>query len=268
MAKANIQVVKENANLPVPAQFLEDSGAGFEQVTAKDQITPFIRIVHGLSPQVKPGSAKYNKEARIGNFVDTSLNKLYDSEEGILFIPVAMTKRFVLWPDPRQDGAFPLGQFNESDEIVATWPRDGLKFVAQDGKIMQQTYMWYGLFIDGDVVRPAVMALTGASIKIAKQWVTLANSKQSGGKVFPMYSHVYRLTTFIDKNQKGQDFPNWKVSEERMLDPSNAGDMALYTTGKTFNKQVVAGSVKVDERELGETSEAGGVDTTEAAKVI
>jgi len=91
--------------------FGEDSGAGFEDMSVKEQLIPFITILQGLSPQVDRSRAEYVEGAQMGMLFETASQELYDvkannPESGLPFIPCWREETYTEWV-PRNDVTFP-----------------------------------------------------------------------------------------------------------------------------------------------------------------
>jgi hypothetical protein len=91
--------------------FGEDAGAGFEDMSVKEQLIPFITILQGLSPQVDRSGPDYIEGAQIGMLFETASKELYDikinnPESGIPFIPCWREETYTEWV-PRNDVTLP-----------------------------------------------------------------------------------------------------------------------------------------------------------------
>ena len=93
-----------------------------------------------------------------------------------------------------------------------------------------------------------LITMTSTQLKKAKAWNMNLNSYTAMGKnglyTLPMASHVYRLRTVPERNDKG-DWFGWLISRERALDMQTEGH--IFRMGIEFAKSVRAGEVKVKE---------------------
>jgi hypothetical protein len=84
--------------------------------------------------------------------------------------------------------------------------------------------------------RPArcIIPMTSTQLKKARTWLNMMQAIKIGGKTPPMYSHIYRLTTVPESNEKG-NWQGWKVEIERVLTMS---DLHLAETAKQLTGEM------------------------------
>jgi len=253
---------KEEAGLPVPADFYEDQGAGFEGADSDSYAIPFVQVLQSLSPQLKKKNAAYVEGAADGDFIQTVTKETFNGEEGIQVIPVCFSRQFTEWV-PRDQGGGYRGAHQPSDPIVATGMRDDSgKLHIENGNILVDTRYHYCLLLTETGPQPVVIGLTSSQIKKSKQWLTIMRTlkmKGKGGKLFtpPTYSHIYRLTTAEESNSKGS-WNGIRVTLDRCLDLSKEEDQACYAVAKEFKEQVSSGLAKlvpVEEEEAQESTD-------------
>jgi hypothetical protein len=85
--------------------------------------------------------------------------------------------------------------------------------------------------------------MKSTQLKKSRKWNSMLMSTKLMGKngpfTPPMYSHVYRLTTQAESNDKGKWF-GWEIEKVGAVEDKN-----VYAAAKAFASQVSAGDVKV-----------------------
>jgi len=120
--------------------------------------------------------------------------------------------------------------------------------MTENGTVLVDTRYHYCLVVNDDgSFTPAVFALSSTQIKKSRAWMTLMAGlklKDKQGKDYtpPTFSHLYRVTTVPEKNEKGA----WRgvaIEVERVL---NRNDELLYIAAREFRNQISSGKVKAD----------------------
>jgi len=112
MAKKNNGVLAE-----LEKAFEEDSGKGFEEVSASDMQIPFLRIIQSLSPQVDKNEPDCIEGASVGDIFNTVTQRFWDGEEGVSVIPVYFQLKFLEFVLRKDGGGFVGELAAESDEV-------------------------------------------------------------------------------------------------------------------------------------------------------
>lgn len=91
--------------------FGDEAGAGFEDMSVKEQLVPFINLLQGLSPQIDRSRSEYVEGAQMGMLFETASQELFDvkignPESGLTFIPCWREEVYTEWV-PRNDVTFP-----------------------------------------------------------------------------------------------------------------------------------------------------------------
>src|SRR5437899_832431 len=85
-ATAAAVVAATPANAIVPSEleqlFQAEAGAGLEDMTQQDRVTPFIALIQALSPQVDKNKPQYIEEAEQGDIFNTVTGEVYKTDEG------------------------------------------------------------------------------------------------------------------------------------------------------------------------------------------
>lgn len=240
-----------------------DAGMGQEGADKDSYAIPFILALQPLSPVVVEKSVAGAEAGMLMNSVTNALfKKLY-------LIPVAYSRRWIRWGAREAGGGF-KGEFTtpQAMEIrgkgLVKELEGRLYYPEADGSInpkksdrLADTRSHFVLAMDApdsDIAFPAVLALTSTGIKVSKNWMSriegikLRRGGKPDGELFtpPSFSHIYELTTTLEKNDKGTWFQPLIVptlgADGKALQVSRA---ALYEQAKSFNAQVTSGSVTV-----------------------
>jgi hypothetical protein len=242
---------------------------GLESVSAQDLAIPYLRILAQLSPQVNKRDGAYVQGAEAGMIYNTVENVVYDGEEGVQVIPCYYRRVLVEWK-PREQGGGYVGTYPADDNIGKTTYKDSKgKDVLPNGNILESTAEFYVLMIDleGSIKR-CLITMTSTQLKKARKWLTQIQTTTGRGKdgnmfVMPMMSHIYKLSTVEERNDKGSWF-GWEVGRERVLSLTNPDDNGLFQLAVAFSKSVKSGDVKV--KQENEDHSVGGtvIDSDEA----
>lgn len=232
-------------------------GAGVSQA-AEDNLIPIIRILQDGSPQCKKREEKYVEGAEAGMILDTSTQRVWDGEAGVLFQPCAFTKAWVEWIPRIQGGGF-VGQFPHDEpppdmreEMQERDGRDVLVRVRNNGHELQETRYHFGILYENGGPRPVVIALTSSGHTVSRQWMVQMNQVKIPGtdKIAPSFARIYRLTTKLKKFTAGDAF---------IFNPQDEGwvSQEQLAAGSALHDSVMSGAKMADhsadvEREPGE----------------
>ena len=212
--------------------------------------------------------------AKAGMLMNSVTEELHAGQEGVLFIPVHKTHKFVEWVPRDQGGGF-AGVYETSDPMVME-ARKGHEFgrvESPDGNDLVETFYMFGLIVDVDGgYNPAVIAFASTQIKAYKKWMTTMRSVQledpeTGRRVTPpMYSHLFRVRTRHMENAKG----SWhgmnityarEGNPKESISPATASRLnvtdELYQAAKECRKLVIEEDAKVSYETSGKGGEGG-----------
>lgn len=235
--------------------FMEDAGAGLNNMGAGDFAIPFLAILQKGSPQVSRANAKYIKGAEPGTIMNTVSQELYDGERGILFIPCGYNKSIVRWK-PRDSGGGLVSHHKENDPIIKTLTRNerGQLIDPESNDVFIDTAYHFGLFLHEEEVDKGVFEVVGlpewavismysTQLKKSRMWNTTMRRIMIRGPqgIFnpPSYSHKYRLST-VGETKDTYDWFGWKIVSEGRIE-----DVELYKMAREFSKQVESGNVRI-----------------------
>lgn len=279
-----------NAGLTIPSpsggaivkyDYGEDAGGGFENQTDKDQNVPFFNVLQSNSPAVQENKIE---GARAGMIVNTATNDLYEATPprgaGILVVPCITDRVFLEYVKRDKGGGFRGRHKPESKVVIesmAIAEKEGLAFGeypmpgAPDHELTETFELYLLLCQPGEEPLPGVFGFQSTKIKHYKNWnsrlrrLTLPRFDEAGNQVGkfnpPIFAHLTRITTWLDKNSFGS-FYNVSVKADQndnlpasMLAP----DDLRYQMARDFKDFVLSGKAKIDyEKADGVAGQAGG----------
>ena len=101
---AEEKLAKENCGSALAVNFMDDAGAGLENVTQDDLVIPRLKLVQALSPQVQKHDGSFIEGISVGDIFNTVSNEFWSGEEGITIIPVTYKRVFLEWGPERGGG--------------------------------------------------------------------------------------------------------------------------------------------------------------------
>ena len=210
----------------------ETAETGFENTSSTDFVMPLLKVLQKLSPELNPQKAQYIKDAKVGQFLDTSTGELMDSVE---VIPCLYKPQIVEWKAGR---AGFVGSHEPGAELGL--PRNEKnQWVKANGNILIDTRYYYCLRITktGELVQN-ILALSSSNIKVSKDWLTKmlsqkVKSTKTGQMVpLPIFINVCKITTQYET--KGEhDWFKWVVSLDRHINEKEAGMLRKAQEART-----------------------------------
>ena len=247
--KKKADVAKTTGTEVGPAlDFEQESMAGFENADADSYAIPYLMILQKNSPQCDEDQGAFIKGAKAGMFINTVSQDLFDGDKGVLIVPVHYSRMMVEWV-PRTAGGGFRGSYDPMDPIVNTARRneDG-RFMLENGNFLNDTRYHFCLLINEKEkdVEPVIIALTSTQIRKSRNWMTQMKNIRlpgSGGQKFtpPMYSHIYRVLTVPEENEKG-NWKGWKIEIDHMIGQK---EVSYYLAAKSFREQIMKGAAQV-----------------------
>lgn len=196
------------AGLPSVVDYGEDAGLGYENQSSEDYSLPFISLLQANSPQVEAEDSTLKG----GMLFNTVTEEVYSGKTGLEFVPAVTEHAFVEWV-PRDNGGGFVAKHDENSPIVAKakeTSKEYGKLVTPTGNDLVETFYMYGVIVDEDGM-PGQMALIGFTskkIKVYKNFNTKLNmfvhKKWGIPNKPPLFAHRVRLSSFKDKNKKGE----------------------------------------------------------------
>lgn len=240
MSKNEVAVKNEFA-VALGNAFEDDANGGFAGMSQEDFALPFLRLLTNTSPEV--GSME---GAMPGMILNTVTNELFDGKKGITVIPVAYVRQYIEWAPRGAGSGAPVAIYPATSDVLSRTHREpgDSKDYLDNGNYIENTANHYVMVVNKDgIPEPALITMKSTQLKKSRKWNSMLMSTKLMGKngpfTPPMYSHLYRLTTQAESNDKGKWF-GWEIEKIGPVE-----DMSLYAAAKAFAQQIGAGEVKV-----------------------
>ena len=221
--------------------FEADANQGAQNITQEDLALPFLKVLGQLSPEVNKRDAKYVEGAEPGMILNTVTNALYDGTEGIQVLPVFYKRQYIEWQDRGESKGAPVHIYNAGDDIPKTTRDKMNKDRLGNGNYLENTANHYVVTL-GKSPSTALISMKATQLKISKKWNSMMLGIKMQGKngLFtpPTYSHIYKLRTVQQSNDKGTWF-GWDVSQ---VGPVK--DKSVYEIAKQFAVRVSKGEIE------------------------
>ena len=239
--KQEAQVAKrENAGALATNVFEADAGQGIANIKQEDLALPFLKVLGQLSPEVNTRDAKYVKGAQPGMIINTVTNELYDGEKGIDVLPVYYKRQYIEWQDRGESKGAPVNIYDAGDDIPKTTRDKGNKDRLANGNYLENTVSHFVILL-GKTPTTALISMKATQLKISRKWNSMMMGIKMQGKTGlftpPTYSHIYKLRTVQQSNDKGTWF-GWDVSKVGPIT-----DKGIYQIAKGFSNNVAKGAV-------------------------
>ena len=251
----NQVAVKEDKEYAVALgnAFEQDADSGFDGMGQEDFALPFLRLLTNTSPEVGVVDG-----AMPGMIMNTVTGELYSGKDGINVIPVAYVRQYIEWAPRGSGSGAPVSVFPATSDILSRTHREpgDNKDYLENGNYIENTANHYVMVItDAGIPEPALITMKSTQLKKSRKWNSMLMSTKLMGKngpfTPPMYSHIYRLTTQAESNDKGKWF-GWEIEKVGAVE-----DMNAYAAAKSFASQVSAGDVKVKHEHAEGASDSG-----------
>jgi len=238
--EANI-AKRDKAGALAPNVFEADANAGSQNITQEDLALPFLKVLGQLSPEVNKKDSKYTAGAEPGKIYNTVTTELYDE---IDVLPVFYKRQYVEWQDRGTSMGAPVAIHEVNSGVINEATRDKMnKDRLPNGNYLENTANHFVVLLSGSTPSTALISMKATQLKISKKWNTMMMSIKMRGKngLFtpPTYSHIYRLKTVQQSNDKGTWY-GWDVSK---LDTIK--DKGAYEIAKNFAERLSKGKVQI-----------------------
>ena len=208
--------VKKEGNLPAELNFIQDAGAGLENMDKDDLALPFLKLLQTGSDETKKKHANYVEGAEAGMFYNTVTKKLYSGEKG--------------------------------PEILAKTKKDSTgKDVLENGNQILKTANHF-VIINGERPEKALMAMKSTQLKVSRGWNSLIKDEfetdpQTKKSIpAPSFSRIYKLNSV--ENSGSFTWHGYKVSLLRKVD-----NTVIYQMAREFHKSLKASNAKAAAKE-------------------
>jgi len=239
--KQEAQIAKrENAGPLATNVFEADAGQGIANIKQEDLALPFLKVLGQLSPEVNKRDAKYVEGSQPGMIINSVTNELYDGEKGIQVLPVYYKRQQIEWQDRGESKGAPVNIYGAGDDIPQTTRDKSNKDRLANGNYLENTVSHFVVLL-GKTPTTALISMKATQLKISRKWNSMMMGIKMQGKngLFtpPTYSHIYKLKTVQQSNDKGTWF-GWDVSKVGPI-----ADKGVYEIAKGFSNNVAKGAV-------------------------
>ena len=236
---------KEKSDVALTSMFEQDQAGGMDQMGQGDFAMPFLRVLGQLSPEVNERDAKYVSGAKAGMIFNTVTKQAYDGVEGVNVIPCGYKREYVEWSDRGEGTSAPVAIHSVASGIINDATRGAdYKDRLPSGNYLENTASYFVMLPD---MQQALITMKSTQLKVSRSWNSMMNSIKLQGKngLFTpaAYSHVYKLSTVQQSNDKGTWF-GWNIEKVGPVQDKN-----LYEAAKQFASSVSNVEVKHGEGE-------------------
>ena len=244
---------KEEAGALATNLFEADAGQGIGNIKQEDLALPFLKVLGQLSPEVNKRDAKHVEGATPGMIINTVTSELYDGEKGIEVLPVYYKRQQIEWQDRGESKGAPVNIYDAGDDIPKTTRDKSFKDRLANGNYLENTVSHFVVLL-GKTPTTALISMKATQLKISRKWNSMMMGIKMQGKngLFtpPTYSHIYKLKTVQQSNDKGTWF-GWDVSKVGPIT-----DKGIYEIAKGFSNNVAKGAVQAKHGDSEPKSEA------------
>ncbi len=221
--------------------FEADAGQGLN-MTQEDLALPFLKVLGQLSPECNKRDAKHVEGAEPGMIINTVTGEVYDGVKGIDVVPVHYKRQHIEWQDRGESQGAPVKIYDAGDDLPSTTRDKFNKDRLSNGNYLENTASHFVVIL-GDSPTTALISMKATQLKVSRKWNSMMMGLKMQGKngMFtpPTYSHIYKLKTVQQSNDKGTWF-GWDVARVGPI-----SDPGIYKIAKDFGANVSKGDVKV-----------------------
>ena len=221
--------------------FEADAGQGLN-MTQEDLALPFLKVLGQLSPECNKRDAKHVEGAEPGMIINTVTGEVYDGVKGIDVVPVHYKRQHIEWQDRGESQGAPVKIYDAGDDLPSTTRDKFNKDRLANGNYLENPASHFVVIL-GDSPTTALLSMKATQLKVSRKWNSMMMGLKMQGKngMFtpPTYSHIYKLKTVQQSNDKGTWF-GWDVSRVGPI-----SDPGIYKIAKDFGANVSKGDVKV-----------------------
>ena len=235
------EVAKKKEGALAAVNFEADAGQGLN-MTQEDLALPFLKVLGQLSPECNKRDAKHVEGAEPGMIINTVTNEIYDGVKGIDVVPVHYKRQYIEWQDRGESQGAPVKIYEAGDDLPSTTRDKFNKDRLSNGNYLENTASHFVVIL-GNNPTTALISMKATQLKVSRKWNSMMMGLKMQGKngMFtpPTYSHIYKLKTVQQSNDKGTWF-GWDVSRVGPIE-----DAGIYKIAKDFGANVSKGDVNV-----------------------
>lgn len=252
MGKKSTEVAPPQTGvLTAPADdfFLEQAGAGLDNVTAADMLVPRLAILQSLSPQLKSRDAAYIEGAQVGQICDVGTGIVFPGK--IMFLPVYYRKDYLEWA-PRSSGGGLVKIHSDAAILDQTTRNDKNQPVLSNGNLIAETAQFYGFNLSNNR-QMCFLPMASTQLKKARKWVTMAAGeklRRRDGSEYtaPLFYRTYELGVADEHNAQG-DWKGWTIERGPALPEMDFDGTPWQTIAQQaadFRLAIMAGEARGD----------------------
>lgn len=223
------------------SMFEQDAHDGMDNISSEDVALPFLKVLSQLSPELETIEG-----AKAGMIYNTVTGQVYDGTNGIKVVPCHYERKYIEWVPRGQGSGAPAAIHPATSDIMTkTFRKPGdSKDYLENGNYIENSAQHYVLILDDQGnCAPALIVMKSTQLKKSRKWNSMIMTTKMTGKngpfTPPSYSHIYRLMTSKESNDKGTWY-GWEVERVGPVE-----DAAVYHTAKAFCLSVKQGEVNV-----------------------
>ena len=189
----------------------QDAGRG-SSTDAADNIVPLIYVLQANSPQVNRRNPAYIEGAEPGDiWLRNAPRPIIKGDKGIVFQQSYFNKDWVEWVLRDEGGGF-VARYDEcppnaKDQPDPTNP-DRMRKMLPNGHEVRETRYHIGIVYSDDMMpMPYVIPLSSSGHTVSKNWMGMITSKKNAAGIpIASFTSLYKLTTKLRKNNRGQEW--------------------------------------------------------------
>ena len=233
---------KKKTDVALASMFEQDANTAIGEMGAEDYALPFLRVLGQLSPETNKRDAKYVEGAEPGMIFNTVTKQAYDGVEGVNVIPCGYKREYVEWSDRGEGTSAPVAIHSVASGIINDATRGAdYKDRLPSGNYLENTASYFVMLPD---MQQALITMKSTQLKVSRSWNSMMNSIKLQGKngLFTpaAYSHVYKLSTVQQSNDKGTWF-GWNIEKVGPVQDKNMYEAAKQFASSVSNVQVKHG---------------------------
>lgn len=182
-----------------------------------DMMTPQIKIMQSISPELIPQDPKFVPGAAAGMLLFDATNQLFPGDVGIEFIPLAVRKYYSEWLPRNQGGGFVANYQSREEMEEKMTPGNEITAVIE-----------YTVYVPEIEQTAAIRFNSATKYQIARALAKFIQDAQT------MVGRTYRLTTIPRQNKNKQWYYNFNIV------PGEWVDKETYDICKQMSDSAVA----------------------------
>ena len=259
------QVVISKDKLPTKPKISlrEHAGEGTENITAKDQKLPILKLLHSSSPVLEEGNPMFNEKARAGDIYNEVSQTLYG--KSILAVPCHYINTYNEWAPKGQGVGRPTIHLKESIMDQCKKSDQDNKDYLPSGNYVEDTGNHFCYIVDEKTYEPlesVLITMKMSQKSKSKGWNSTLNNKTKtddlGTFIPPSWSSVYKLSSIKEENTKeGYKWHGWSITFDKWLDEVKESNTLEKTRSfyETVSQNDIFGKVDFEAEDEGQSSD-------------